>query len=801
MKLLLTDLHRDIALGIRLLARDRGFTAVSIVTLAVATGGNTAVFTIVNALLLTPPPVVEPARLARVDTGQSLASWPTYQDVRERTDVFADVAAYRLTSRSLDLGGSSIKLRGQITSANYLTVLGVSPERGRMFDASESDLDRVVLAHHIWLQHFGSDPNIVGRTVRLGGRSFQVAGVMPRGFRGLAPPGVRLDFWLPVNTVTDAESLRNRLLSQFEIVGRLRPGVDHVAATAALRPMATRLRLEHPELPESMLAMEAESIDGVNAFQGMASLLLPVFAFLALLTVISAFVLVIGCSNIAGLLVGRAAMRQREIAVRLSLGASRSRLLRQLLTESLVLALAGGVAGLLLARGLVTAMSAGLARLPVPLDLSLSLDYRVLVYVLALSTATAVFFGLLPARSALRVDLASSLKIDTSASPERQRLRRLMVTAQVAICSALIVWSILFLRSLGNIHAIEPGFDSTGVMLATVELDRGAIDATRGDQILTDWTQRVAASTGIHSAALATIVPLALTGREEFDVSLPGDSAGTRRRVVANRITPGWFDTVRIRLVGGRDFTWNDRAGAPHVAIVDETLARQFWGGNALGQWLVYGDRSIEVVGVAAASKYRMLGEIAQPLIYLPLRQEYAHFATLFARTSDPRATSELVTREFQRLQPGADVAIESMPEAVAVAVLPARIGATVTGGFAAIAVALAVCGVYGLVSFSVLQRTREIGIRRAIGATTTDIVRLVVQHHSMLVSVGLVIGATMGALGAVVFRAFLAGVGPTDPLALFAVIVVVGGSALFASTLPVLRATRVDPMAALRDM
>jgi predicted permease len=798
---LLTDLGRDIALGLRLLSRYRGFSAISIVTLAVATGGNTAVFTIVNALLLTPPPVFEPARLARVDTGQSLASWPTYQDVRERTDVFADVAAYRLTSRSLELGGSSIKLRGQITSANYLTLLGVSPERGRMFDTNESDIDRVVLAHHIWLQHFGSDPDIVGRNVRLGGRTFQVAGVMPRGFRGLASPGVRLDFWLPVNPVTEAEGLRNRLLSQFDIVGRLRPGVDHVAATAALRPMATRLRLEHPELPESILAIEAESIEGVNAFQGMASLLLPVFAFLALLTVISAFVLVIGCSNIAGLLVGRAAMRQREIAVRLSLGASRSRLLRQLLTESLVLALAGGIAGLILASGLVSAVSAGMARLPVPLDLTLSLDIRVLVYVLALSTATAVFFGLLPARSALRVDLVSSLKIDTSASPERQRLRRLMVTAQVAICSALIVWSILFLRSLGNIHAIEPGFDSTGIVLATIELDRGAIDATRGDQILTDWTQRVAASTGIHSAALATVVPLALTGREEFDVSLPGDSEGTRRRVVANRITPGWFDTVRIRLVGGRDFTWNDRVGAPHVAIVNETLARQFWGGHALGQRLLYGDRSIEVVGVAANSKYRTLGETAQPLIYLPLRQEYAHFATLFARTSDPRATAELMTREFQRLQPGADVAIESMSEAVAVAVLPARIGATVTGGFAAIAVALAVCGVYGLVSFSVLQRTREIGIRRAIGATTTDIVRLVVQHHSTLISVGLVIGGTMGALGAVVFRAFLAGVGPTDPLALFAVIVVVGGSALFASTMPVLRATRLDPIAALREM
>jgi len=797
---LLSDLGRDIALGIRLLARYRGFSAVSILTLAAATGGNTAVFAIVNALLLTPPPVLEPARLARVETGQSLTSWPMYQDIRDRSEVFVDVAAYRLTSMSLEVGGASIRLRGQVTSPNYLTVLGVPPERGRSYEANASDFDQVILSHHIWLGHFAADPDIVGRTIVIAGRSFKVAGVMPRGFRGLAPPGIRLDFWIPVNPVSDRASVRNRLASQFEIVGRLKRGLDHDAATAALRPLAHHLRQEHPEIPESILAIEADSVEGVNAFRGMASLLLPVFAFLVLLTVVSIFVLAIGCSNIAGLLVGRTVMRQREIAVRLSLGASRSRLLQQLLTESLVLAIAGGATGLLLAKGLVRALSAGMARLPVPLDLNFALDYRVLMYLLALSTATAVFFGLLPARSALRVDLASSLKIDSTGSLERLRLRRLLVTAQVTICSALILWSILFVRSLGNIHAIDPGFDSTGVVLATVELDRGAIDAARGDQIFTDWVHHVAAAPWVQSAACGTVVPLALTGREEFDVSLPGDSAGTRRRVVANRITPGWFATVHVALVSGRDFSWTDRLGAPRVAIVNETLARQFWGGNALGQRLIFGQRSIEIVGVARDSKYRTLGEVIQPLIYLPLRQEYAHFATLFARTSDARGTTDLMSRELRRLLPGADVTIESMTDAVAVAVVPARIGAAVTGAFAAIAVALATCGLYGLVSFSVIQRTREIGIRRAIGATGADILRLVVGDHAILIGLGLLIGGTIGALGGVVFRTFLAGVGPADPLALFTVIVVVGSSALCASTLPALRATRSDPMAALRD-
>jgi len=377
----------------------------------------------------------------------------------------------------------------------------------------------------------------------------------------------------------------------------------------------------------------------------------------------------------------------------------------------------------------------------------------------------------------------------------------MMVTAQVAVCSALIVWSVLFLRSLANIHAIDPGFDSSNIVLSTVELDRGAIDAERGDQILTEWTQRVAASSGVQSAALATVVPLALTGREEFDVSLPGDADGTRRRVVANRVSPGWFATVHVALIAGRDFTWNDRKGAPAVAIANETLARQFWNGDALGQRLLFGGRSIEIVGVASDSKYRPLGEITRPLIYLPLRQEYANFATLHARTSDPRETAALMSRELQRLLPGAEAAVESMSDAVAVAVLPARIGAAATGVFGAIAVALAGFGVYGLVSFSVLQRAREIGIRRAIGATTGDIMRLVGRHHARLIAVGLVIGGTAGMIGATLLRAFLAGVGPADPLALVSAILVVGGSALVASTLPVLRAARVDPMVALRDI
>ena len=797
---LLSDFRRDLVLGTRLLARHRGFSAVSIATLAVAIGGNAAVFTILNALLLTPPPLAEPARLARVHPGQSLTSWPIYEELRRRTDLFTGVAAQRLASMNLDAGGIAVRLRGQVTSADFFAVLGIRPLLGGTYHEAEADAGQVVLAHHVWRTHFGSDPSIAGRTVTLGGRRMLVAGVMPRGFRGTAPPGIRLDFWMPVDPRAAGDSSSNRRLSQFEIVARLKAGVEHAAATAALRAQVPALRSAYPELPASLLEIEAGPIAGVHAFRGMARLLMPVFAFVALLSIVSLFVLVIGCSNIAGLLIGRGALRQREIAVRLSLGSSRGRLIRQLLTESLVLAAAGGAAGLLVAGGLVSLVEIGVARLPFPLELDLALDRRVLAYVAGLATATAIFFGLLPARLASRIDLTASLKTDASGSPGRRRLRRAMVMGQVAVCSALVVWSVLFVRSLGRIHAIEPGFDASGVLLGTVEVDR-AIDPVRGDQMFTEWTHRIGASPGVQSSALAMVVPLALSGREEFDISLPADPAATRHRVAANRVTPGWFTTVRIPLIAGRDFTWDDRAGAPAVAVVNETFARRFWSGSsALGRRVRYGTRLLEIVGVVRDSKYLTLGETTPPLIYLAFRQEYAHIVTLHARTSDPGSTAAAMTRELRRLLPDAEVQIEAMTDAVAVAVLPARIGAMVTGAFGAIAVALATFGVYALVSFTVVQRIREIGIRRAVGATAADIVRLVMNQQAPLVTLGLAIGIGAGALGGTVLRSFLAGVGPADPVALAAAFAIVGVAALAATVVPALRATQLDPIAALRE-
>jgi predicted permease len=427
------------------------------------------------------------------------------------------------------------------------------------------------------------------------------------------------------------------------------------------------------------------------------------------------------------------------------------------------------------------------------------MDARVLAYALGLTTFTAVVFGLAPARGAARFDVVSSLKDDHGGSTARQTMRRTLVAAQVAVSTALLLWSGLFARSLGRIHEVDPGFDPTGVLLASVTFDREP--AQGGAHVLTELHQRVRNSSGVRAAGLASIVPLAMAGREEFDVSI-ADAAGgtTRKSVVANKLGPGWFDSVRIPFVAGRDFTWDDREGSPRVAIVNETLARRFWNGDALGKQIVHNRRPLEVVGVVRDSKYWTLGETIAPTLYLPFRQAPAHNVTLHVRTVDQRATTAAILAEMRQLGPDLYVEIAPMTEAVAVAVRPAQFGAAATGAFGTVAILLSVLGVYGLVSFSVVQRRREIGVRKALGATTSDIGLMIVGNMARLTGAGLAIGIGIGVPGAVALRGFLFGVSPLDPMTVAAAIAIVTTSALAASGIPALAASRVDPAVTLRD-
>jgi predicted permease len=793
-----SELKQDAAYGWRLIVRNPGFSAVAIATLAVAIGGNTAIFSVVNALIFKPAPFAAPQELARIRPGESQMSWPNYLDIRARSTSFADITAHRSALMTLSESEGAVRLMGQAVTANFFSILGVRAALGRTLLPSDARNDVVVLSDRVWRTRFGADPSIVGRPVPLDGRPHEVLGVMPPLFRGISPPGLIREFWVPVDVTGADRRMQDRSARRFEIVGRLKPGVGLAQAAAEMRVVAAQLRAEHPDDNERFARTEVFAIDGFEAFRGAAGTLMPVFAFLALMTLVAGFVLVIGCANIAGLLLGRAAARRREIAVRLALGAGRGRLVRQLLTESLLLALAGGIAGMLLAAWLSRTLNLFAARLPFPVEFDLALDLRVLGYALALSVLTALIFGLAPARRASRIDLVPSLK-DDGGSARRQRMRQALVVGQVALCTLLLVWGGLFARSLGRAIGVDPGFDPSHVVVADIGLGEAIDDADQSDAIFVELQRRIEQVPGVESAGMSSVVPLALMGREEYRVTtVEAGSSGVRPWVHGNRLTPGWFRTMRIPLLAGRDFTWQDRTGAPAVAIVNDTLARQLWNGDAVGKRLQ--DPDVEIVGVVADSKYWTLGETISPTVYRPYRQTVVDAMNLHIRTTNMSAAAQTVRTELRRLAPGVAPEIKPMSQAIAAATMPARAGAFFTGGFGVIAALLATLGIYGMVSFSVVQRTREIGVRKAIGAGTSQIVRLIVGGSAALVGAGLAIGLGLGVLGGLALRGLIVATSPADPLTLVAASLLVMSAAVVASAMPALRAARVDPLVTLRN-
>lgn len=807
-------LKLDLRFALRGLGRNPGFTGIAVLTLGIGIGATTAVFSLVNGLLLRPLPVNEPDRLVVVNelrrggrisisNGQAALPYERYLAYREATtDILSGLAAQRRINFSLRAADGARNVNGIIVSGNYFDVLGVWPALGRFFSDGPdgaAGAREVVLGYDSWQNAFAADPSIIGRPVYVDGRALTVVGVAPAGFGGttidFAP-----DIWVSYEGYRQAAGAAgNAGDTWLTLFGRLTPGVTPAQVQAALAVIGPQIPAEDPDTEVTGVALQP--LTGIPVSERA-----QVIGFLGMLFATAALVLLIASVNVAGMLLARAAARQREIAIRRAIGAGRGRLIRQLLTESVVLCLLAGAAGLLLAVWLGDALAASRpSGLDIPLDLSL--DARVLGFALLVTLATGVGFALMPALRASIPELVPALR-EAQGGPTRRRtrLRSGFVVAQLTMSLVLLVAAGLFVRTLQHALTVDPGFEPNGVVVAGLDLDSRGYDEARGRVFYRQLVERVAALPGIESVGLAIYPPLSGNVLAE-DVERANPPAGAGAAIVETQygaVDVGYFETLRIPILAGRAFIAGDREGAPGVAIVNETLARRFWPGeSAVGKRIAYEGRPLQVVGIARDGIYEDLAEsTVPPYLYVPMEQwPGSYYRTLHARVEgDPGAALAAIRREVGALDP--DIALvraSYLPSLIASFLLPQRFAAVLIGTFGLIGLELAAVGLYGLLAYDVAQRTPEFGLRMALGAQAGDVLRLVLWHGLAIVLGGLALGAAAAAVLTRFLSGFVFGVSPLDPVTFIGVALLLTGAALLASYLPARRATKVDPITALR--
>lgn len=812
------SLARDVRHAVRLLVRNPLFALTAALSLAIGIGADTAVFTIASALLrFSPDAVAEPARLVEIGRafdglpfGFNPASYPDYLDIRRRTTALDHVFAHPLFPKTMSLAAQSgvEEVVGDVVTTNYFAALGTRAAIGRVFDAGESDLPGaspiVVLSHRFWMRKFGGDPAIVGTTVRLNRYPMTVVGVAPEGFQGTTI--VDADLWVPMSMVTFVTGstlgqLETRRAGWLVMGGRLKSGVSLAQAEADLNAIDRALRVEFPTLrnPPALRVQPASPVAGNGPVAA---------AFVVLLAALTSTVLVIACANVAGLLLARAAGRRREMALRLAIGAARARLVRQLLTETMLLFAIGAALGVGLARVMTLAMVSVLPTLPIPVHVSVGLDWRALAFAMSLSLVAALLSGLAPALHASRTDVSTVLK-DESHGP-RLRLRSAFVVAQVALSLLLVVIGGLFLRTIQSARSIDAGFDARNVEVASLDLSLAGYTSTTGPVFVRDLLDRVRAVPGVQGASLAQVLPLA-TETLGIGLSLPGAQPlpGQVSADVAasgNIVEPGYFAALQIPLLSGRDFTRDDAEGAPLVAIVGEAAAQRFWPRqDPIGRQLVVngGDRVnalMQVVGVARDLQYSSFGNSGEPYVYLPFRQNYRDGMAIVVRTPNGRR----VGNQLRSIVTGMNASLPQLTvrplEAVlAVGLLPQRLGAAIAGGLGILGILLAAIGVYGVTAYAVAQRTREIAIRSALGAPRRVVVTLALKHAIALAGIGSLIGLALAGVAGQVLSMLLVGVSPIDPVTFLAAVVLCALVVLAACYVPVHRAVRIAAADALR--
>jgi macrolide transport system ATP-binding/permease protein len=825
------EMFQDLRYGARMLRAQPGFTAVAVFCLALGIGANTAIFGFIHAAFFRSLPAAEPERIVALSrVNESPISYPDYTFLRDNNNLLSGLAAHTAIVASISDGIRSEVVLGSLVSGNYFDVLGIKPVLGRAFLPEEDRMPGshpvVIISHNFWQNRFNSDPNVVGRTIVLNNHSFTCIGVAPAESDGLTAP-VKSNLWVPVmmhkqamrgGPIAPADLLNERQFP-FEVIGRLKPGVSLAQAQSALELLNRQNDLANPP-PANLLRNPNQDrslrlIRPQGSFSGPLRQMAETATKLLSATVIT--ILLIACANVANLLLARASTRRKEIAVRLALGASRLRLIRQLLTESLLLALLGAGAGLLMAYWVNQLLMAFKPPFPPPFifSLDLYLDARTAGFALLLALITSVLFGLAPALQASKPDMVPALKDESGAEGRRQRrfnLRDALVVAQVALSLVLLIGAGLFIRSLRHAQQIDLGFEPDNVLQISFNLNLHGYTEARGREFYRQIIERLEGVPGVQSASVTNLQPLGFIGLgssiQPEDREIPLDE---RPRAIYFAVGQRYFETIGTPLLRGRYFTAQDSAASSSVAIISEGLARRLWPemkeiGEALGKRLrmtTLSTTNCEVIGIAKDSKNSAGSPLDGPPplgIYRPFAQDYSPMASLVVRSNgDPRDLIPGVRREVAALDQNLPSNMQPLTDNLRVILWPARMGAIILGIFGLLGLVLAAIGIYGVMSYMVARRTREIGVRMALGAQAGDVLKLVVRQGVRLALIGTAAGLALAFAATRLMRSLLYGVSPTDPATFAGVALFLIGVALAACYLPARRATRVDPLAALR--
>lgn len=817
------NVWKDIRYALRMLVKNRGFTLIAVLALGLGIGANTAIFSLFNGMLWRPLPVknarelmILAAKSKDIDFPINL-SYPDYQDYRQLKNVFSDLVCYTPSPVGFAAQGQPERAWVELVSGNYFSALGLQPALGRTFAPDEGWVANkdplLVLSYQFWQKRFGGNKRVVGQTVQVNNHPFTIIGVAPEQYVG-AYYWLKPDFYIPLSTVGlldpgQKDTLTDRKAAFLRVLGYLQPGVTTTQAIAAAEPIDRQLAHDYPEFHKGLSLLVLRELDarpepGISAFMSTAML---IFMFLV------GLVLLIACANVANLILARANGRRKEFATRVALGASRMRVVRQLLTETILLSAFGGILGMLLARW----AGKGLMTIHVPTDIplrlfDLRLDWRIFTFTFVAALLTGIVAGLVPALQASRTDLADTLKAggrSGGGSAGRHRFRNALVVSQVAVSLLLLSCAGFFIRSLQNSAHVDMGFRVDHTLMVSVDLGLQGYSEQRGQQFYKQLTERLRGLHGVRDAAVGAYIPMGYDNSliNIFPEGQVIDDKSKTETAADDEVQPSYFRAVGTPVIQGREFTDADTATSPRVAVINEAFAKKIWPGeNAIGKHFrtKKDEADIEVVGLTRTGKYFFLYESPQPFVYFPLAQHYVSAANLFVYTqNDPQSMVSAVRDQIRQFDATLPVfAVTTMEAHVQYGkpLLPARLGAMLVGAFGVLGLVLASVGVYGVVSYSVSQRTQEIGIRTAMGAQPSSVLRLILKQGMNMAVIGSGIGIV---LSLVVFRALgtvLYGVSVFDPLTLTSVSSLLIAVAFIASYIPALRATHVDPVVALRD-